>query len=319
MAALWKPVRTMTQEPNRSHVSGKPPAPSKTVVPPPVVYPEGPATPEMLVAAHGELSATAGILSNVQRLLRRDDTTTSDIAELLRLDAALASRLVRISNSTFFKRGQSCSSLEDALIRIGFAEINEVVSLVAGAALISKPLHAYGKSALRFWHEAVGCAVAASLIAERLDEDVGTAYTAGLFHLLGRPAMDAYLRQTKPELFLEDAGFPVNYVESERMALGFSQSVVAALFLEQLKFPQELVDSVRLQDESLLSDAGSPRMRYVLTTARMLYEEEFGDKRGTPACAETVLNLVQLPMNAYREIEPRFKASIERAIQISYY
>jgi HD-like signal output (HDOD) protein len=319
MRWLWKLLPTMTQDPNWPTVPPKSSAPGKTLVPPPVVFPDGTPTPEMLVAAHGELSATAGILANVQRLLRRDDTTTSDIAELLRLDAALASRLVRISNSTFFKRGQSCSSLEDALIRIGFAEINEVVSLVAGAALISKPLHAYGKSALRFWHEAVGCAVAASLIAERLDEDVGTAYTAGLFHLLGRPAMDAYLRQKKPDVFLEDAGFPVNYVESERLALGFSQSLVAALFLEQLKFPQQLVDSVRLQDESILSGTESPRMRYVLTAARMLYEEEFGDRRGAPACAEAVLNLVQLPMGAYREIEPRFKASIERAIQISYY
>lgn len=276
-------------------------------------------SPEALVEAHGEISAMAGILANVQRLMRIEDTTTSDIADLLRLDAALASRLVHISNSTFFSRGQSCASLEDALMRIGFAEIHQVVSLVAGSALVAKSLHAYGKSALRAWHEAVGCAVASSLLAEHVGEDPGTAYTAGLFYQIGRPAIDAYLHKNRKDVFLEDAGFPVNYVASEQIVLGFSQSSVAALLLERMKFPPALVDPVRQQDVSLMDPTLCSRMRYVLTTARMMYEEEFGDgRRGTPPCAETVLNLLQMSGSAYRTIQPEFKQAIERAIQISY-
>lgn len=276
-------------------------------------------TPESLVAAHGELSAMAGILAKAQQLLRCDDTTTSDIAELLRLDAAIAQRLVRISNSAFFKRGQSCASLEDALMRIGFSEIRQVVTLVAGSALFARPLHAYGKSALRAWHEAVGCAVGASLIASRLGEDEGAAYTGGLFCMVGRPAIDAYLRANKPEAFLEDAGFPVAYAESERATLGFSQSSVAALMLTQMQFPQVMIDSVRQQDDSLMDKALCARLRYVLTASRMLYEGEFGDgKRGTPPCAEAVLNLLQMPASDLRDLVPEFKEAIERAIQISY-
>lgn len=281
--------------------------------------PVTPPTPEALVAEYGELSAMAGILARVQKLMRTDDTTTSDIAELLRLDAAIAQRLVRVSNSTFFRRGQSCSSLEDALMRIGFAEINQVVSLVAGSTVFARPLNAYGKSALRAWHEAAGCAVAASIIASKLGEDEGIAYTAGLFCTVGRSALSQWMLKNVPKVFLEDAGFPVNYAESEKLVFGFSQSQVAALMLQNLQFPEPLVTAVRQQDESLLESHLCSRLRYVLSCARMLYEGEFGDgKRGTPPCAEAVLNLLGMQGGQLRELVPEFREQIERAIQISY-
>jgi len=274
---------------------------------------------DALVAAHGELSAMAGILSKVQTLLRRDDTTTSDVAELLKLDPGIAQRLVRVSNSVFFRRGVSCHSLEDALIRIGFAEIKEVVSLVVGSAMFARPLHAYGRSAMKVWHEAAGVAVCASTIAEDLGEDSDISYTAGLFHTAGRPVIDKYLSKAKPDLFLEDAGFPVKFAEAERMVLGYSQASVAAVLMGQMQFPALLVDAVRQQDDSLTDQEGNTRLRWILAAARMTYEAEYGEgKRGTPPCAEVVLNQLGMNSGRLRDLVPAFKESLERAIQISY-
>lgn len=274
---------------------------------------------EALAASQGELPATAGILEKVQQLLRSEDSTTNDVADLLVLDPAMASRIIRIANSAVFQRGESCRSLEEALMRIGFSEIREVVNLVLGSALMSRPLPAYGLSATQAWHEAVGCAVAAALIAEASGEDSGLAYTVGLFSTIGRGPINAWLVANAPKVCMQNTGFPFGYAKSERLYVGATQAAVAGHMLLAMKFSPELVEPVRKQDDDLLAPELCPRMRYVLTAARMVYDREFGEGGGgRHPLEDTVANLLGLSSSKIADILPEFRLSIERAIEISY-
>src|SRR3954470_15407538 len=92
-------------------------------------------TPERLVAALGQLPPMAHVLARLQRLLADPNSGLDDIADLIRLDAALTTRIIQISNSVWFGRGMPCRTIVDAVNRVGFREVYHLVAVVASGAM----------------------------------------------------------------------------------------------------------------------------------------------------------------------------------------
>src|SRR5690606_30781391 len=104
-------------------------------------------TPEQLVAALGPLPPTAQVLARLQGLLANPNSDLDDVAALLRLDAPMTTRVIKISNSAWYSRGSPCQTIGEAVNRIGFREVFQVVSIAASSALVAQPLAAYGRGA----------------------------------------------------------------------------------------------------------------------------------------------------------------------------
>jgi len=276
-------------------------------------------SPETLALSKGEISPTACILANVHRLLRDDTTRIDEVADLLRLDQSLCARIVHISNSVHLNRGTPARTIEEALPRLGFRELRQLVSLAASRALVARPLDSYGMSAEQAWHEAVACAVGASHVAELIREDAGVAYTAGLLHSIGRQPINAHLQTLDPDLLMESTGFPVFYGEAERNALGFTQAPVAAALLKSMAFPVQIIDPVRQQDDGLYEKESQNGLRYAVTIARLLYQIVYGgDKKAMDNCGRDVLAEVDLKPTQLLDLEEPLREEMERAIQLTF-
>jgi HD-like signal output (HDOD) protein len=276
-------------------------------------------TPETLAFSKGEVSPTACILANVHRLLREDNTRIDEVADLLRLDQSLCARIVHISNSVHLKRGEPARTIEEALPRLGFRELRQLVSLAASRALVARPLDAYGMSAEQAWHEAVACAIGAGYVAELIMEDAGVAYTAGLLHSIGRQPINAHLQTQSPELLMESTGFPVLFSEAERSALGFTQAPVAAALLKSMAFPIQIIDPVRQQDDGLYEKDSRNGLRYAVTIARLLYQVVYGgDAKALGNCGRDVLSEVSLTESQLLAMEEPLREEMERAIALTF-
>ena len=234
-------------------------APSKTL------------TPERLVAELHQLPPVARVLARLQRLLANSESGIGDVASLIRLDAALATRIIQISNSVWFGRGEACQTIEDAVSRVGFREVYHLVAVMASGAIVAQPLTAYGQDAMTMWRESVACAFAAETIAERLGEDTSVGYTAGLLHGIGRLAIDHHLVTTDGTVKrLADGGFPLDYSGAEFALLGFNQADVGACMLEKWDLAPTIVEPIRYQYEPLEAEEPHDRMAALLYGARLL-------------------------------------------------
>lgn len=225
-------------------------------------------TPEALAAALGPLPPTAQVLARLQTMLADPNSDLSDVAKLLRLDAAMTTRVIKISNSTWFSRGSPCHTIEESVNRIGFKEVFQVVSVAASSALVAQPLAAYGRGAIAAWRESVACAFAGELIAECLSEDVSAAFMNGLLHGVGRQAFNRYA--TAAGKTLTDAGLPLDFSGAEFVALGFTQADVAACMLKKAGFTIENIEPVRKQYEPLEAPEPYDRLACILYGARLL-------------------------------------------------
>jgi len=283
----------------------------------PTVLPD--LSPETLAFSKGEVSPTACILANVHRLLRDDTTRIDEVADLLRLDQSLCARIVHISNSVHLNRGAPARTIEEALPRLGFRELRQMVSLAASRALVARPLDSYGMSAEQAWHEAVACAVGAGYVADLIREDAGVAYTAGLLHSIGRQPINAHLQTQSPDLVMESMGFPILYGEAERSALGFTQAPVAAALLKSMAFPTQIIDPVRQQDDGLYENESRNGLRYAVTLARLLYQIVYGgDRKALSNCGRDVLSEVSLKESQLLEMEAPLREEMERAIALTF-
>ena len=228
-------------------------------------------TPEQLLSALEPLPPVARVLARLQRLLANPNSDLDDIAELIRLDAALATRVIHVSNSVWFGRGQQSETIKEAVNRMGFREVYHLVTVAVSGSMVAQPLAAYGRNANTTWHESVACAFAAEILAERLGEDVAGAYMSGLLHAIGRLPINQYLLATRAAAKpLVDEGFPRDHSGAEFALLGFTQADVGALMLARWEFTLSTIQPILHQYDPLEAQEPHDRMAAVLYGAKWL-------------------------------------------------
>lgn len=228
-------------------------------------------TVERLVAALKPLPPAARVLARLQSLLLDANSGLDDIASLIRLDQALMTRVIKISNSAWFARGQPCATIEESVNRVGFREVYRVVAVVAANSLVAQPLPAYGRDAFAMWRESVTCAAAAELLAQQLGEEMSVAYMCGLLHGIGRLPINQYLAtRSTPCPPLAEEKFPVEHSDAEYSALGFNQAATGAFLLTKGEFMPATVRPIQHQYDPLRAEDPHDRMAAVLYGARML-------------------------------------------------
>lgn len=226
---------------------------------------------ERLVAALRPLPPAARVLARLQRLLGDANSGLDDIAALIRLDQALATRVIKVSNSVWFRRGLPCDTIEDAVNRAGFRQVYRVVSVVASRSLVAQPVPAYGRDAHAMWRESVTCACAAELLAERLDEEMPVAYMSGLLHAIGRLPINQHLRSGNPSgKPLAEDPFPREHSGAEYVLLGFNQADVGACMLTKWEFTPTTIRPIQHQYDPLGAEEPHDRMAALLYAARLL-------------------------------------------------
>ena len=279
-----------------------------------VDFPEA-VTPEHLVAALKPLSPVAHVLARLQRLLSDPNSGLDDVAELIRLDAALTTRIIQISNSVWFRRGLPCTSIGEAMNRVGFREIYRIVGVVASDALVSQPLASYGRNAVAAWRESVACAFAAEILAERLGEDMPGAYMTGLLHVIGRLPINQFLSQPgAPVRLLMEEGFPHEYSGAEFALLGFTQAKVGAVMLAKLGFSPTVSVPILHQYAPLEAPEPHDRAAAMLYCARLLAalaNEKLTE--GDVVLDEEILGILRLSQEEVLSHLPELSTQIERA------
>jgi len=120
-------------------------------------------------------------------LLNSSNSTLNDIFNIIKYDYAISSKIINIANSAFYSRGMKIYTLERAIVHIGFNEIKKVITsiLFIDNILLKLPLQEADK--YKLWIHSLNVACAGKKLAEKLNtEDRDIAFTAGLFHDLGK-------------------------------------------------------------------------------------------------------------------------------------
>lgn len=229
--------------------------------------PAFPFTPEQVVRELRHLPSAPKVLPRLKRLLSDGNSSMSDIVALIRLDPGIAARVLQTANSAYFSKGARCFTVDEAVNRVGYDQVYELVAYAVASQVLIRPLAAYGIEPDELWRSSVACGLAAEMLAGLSGEQRDIAYTVGLLHCVGMLAIDEWVLRNHPSLRLANQGFPGEACENERALLGFTQAEAGASLLRHWDFPVSMSEPVRWQYFPR-STAGHQRMACLLHAAK---------------------------------------------------
>lgn len=191
-----------------------------------------------------KLPTAPQIFGRLGMLLSNMDADVDDIVKLASVDAGLTARVIRMSNSVFFRGDTAVSTLEEAIGRVGFREVHKIVGVAMTDQVFQSGLPVYNLTASQMWENSVTTALAMSNLAAVSAEDEGMAYTVGLLRPVGKLILDTLIQIDQPGVACPDT-VTLDLPSWERAWAGITSNEVGAMILEEWRMPESMHHSVR--------------------------------------------------------------------------
>lgn len=208
-----------------------------------------------------QLPSLPAIALQIIEMVQQEEVDVEKISEVISLDPALSSKMLKTVNSSFYGLPQTIGSVQQAVVVLG---LNSVKTLALGFSLVSNLTEAGGEEFdhMSFWRRCLFSATAAKQICEMLHivqaEEV---FMASLLQDVGLLALSQVLGDEYSELMRQTEGDHSRLGEIEQAALGGTHAEVGAALAESWGLPPLLVDSIRMHEDP---DASPENLRQLI-------------------------------------------------------
>ena len=208
-------------------------------------------------AALRDLPPFPGVALRLLTLLDRSNVTVQDIEQVLRMDAALSAKILRIANSAFYASRYPIDSLQQATVRLGIMGLKRTALTVALGGLMSG--RGKNQALQQCWHHSVAGALISEELAKMLGQSPDRAYTAGLLHDIGRLGLLACYPDRWQGMLEVANRHGIGELEAERDLFGIDHCAAGRWLAKDWNLPEEFVDAIEnhhtaeIRDASLLS------------------------------------------------------------------
>lgn len=192
------------------------------------------------------------ILPQLLALLNKEDVDASQVVDLMMYDPALTAASLQLANSAFFSAAPA-SDLSEAVARLGFNRIFQLVATVSGAQLLAGAQKGYGIDEGELWQHSVASAIAAQAIAEKLGDDRNLVFTCALLHDLGKVILSRALEHVYAKIIEDVEKNQQALIEAEKKLLGVQHAEIGGRLLARWKFPANIVNAVCYHHEPILA------------------------------------------------------------------
>lgn len=182
----------------------------------------------------------------LQGLLLTEQRYTAQIAEIIRRDPSLTSRLLRLVNSVYYGLSSPVNTIEEAVFYLGVRQIRQL-------AMVTPVIEDFQRLAgqcdfpwREFWQHCIGTAiltreVSTSVQAPTDDSD----YVAGLVHDVGKIVMAWTFAGHFAEIHRQASEATRELTEIEAEVLGLDHAELGALYLERHRLPELMIAAAR--------------------------------------------------------------------------
>lgn len=184
------------------------------------------------------------VLPELLALLREENVDTSRVVAVISLDPGLTANVLQLCNSAYFAASTPADDLHEAVTRLGFRQVYQLVAALVGGRAMSPAQKGYGIDKGELWKHSVAAAVAAQSVARHLDDPESTVYTATLLHDIGKIVLSEALEQQYDRLVADTRDRQQSLLETEKAILGVHHAEVGGRLLARWRLPANLVDAV---------------------------------------------------------------------------
>jgi len=206
-------------------------------------------TTETLVKESLELISLPDVYIRLRDVISSQNTSMSDVAQIIAHDPAITARLLKLVNSPFFGLAAKVDTMTRAINLLGTQQVHDLVL----ATVVVDSFSGFVNDALNiydFWYNSVYCAVAARFIAYQCKNiDTERPFIAGLLHNIGH--LLSY--QILPDESRASAEFAadknIELYLAEREIMGFDYAELGARLMQEWHMPESLQQITKFHTE----------------------------------------------------------------------
>lgn len=232
-------------------------------------------SPQKLQQIAQQLPASPQVLAQLNDLLLDVNSGLEEIAQLLRRDAPLAARIIRISNSVAYGSAGGIASIEEAVNRVGFSEVYRLTGIAAVAHMADQNLSFYGITGNQLRDNTLVVAIAMDSLAKSAGVDFRVAYTAGLMRLAGKLILEHYARGAAPSDQHYTRSGLTALLPWEQALFGMTNAEAGAVVMAAWQFPVAITEPLR-QHYLLAQPSGAHARTAVLLNVACGIASELG-------------------------------------------
>ena len=212
-----------------------------------------------IISGIDTLTPIPPVAAQIMALAEDENSSMSDIADLIIHDPSITASLLKICNSAYFGLSRQIESVRDAITLLGLDQIVELVLLNGTAANFRDEPDGYGLGEGELWHHAVLSAHVAKVLAKNhgLENKKHLIFTAALLKDIGKIIMGRFVAFSyeKINILVHSKGYSFN--EAEKEIIGMNHEELGAEVGKKWRFGDKLIYIIRnhhMTDETCRND-----------------------------------------------------------------
>jgi putative nucleotidyltransferase with HDIG domain len=188
--------------------------------------------------------ALPAIVTKIIAVTANPESSANDLIQVILPDQAMCATILKVANSAFFGIPREVSTLERAVVVLGYEEIRNIVIGKAIFASFPKMTKETRHRVGLFWEHTFTCGLAAKIIGEHLHLSPSELFIAGLIHDIGKLAMYLTFPEQYP-ILQELANHPLfDNIAEERKKFSISHDQVGLQLAQKWLLPEQLVAAI---------------------------------------------------------------------------
>ncbi len=196
-----------------------------------------------------QLPALPALALEVVEMVDNPKTSAQQLGRLISADSALTGKVLKIANSPFYGFPKKISTVDFAIIVLGFDALKEIVISIALVSTLQRKTDTYFNTQL-FWDHSI----ATGVIARRLARDIGyrvtgEVFVAGLLHDMGISVLNKYFSSEFHRIIEIVRESNLTFHDAEESVLGVSHSEIGGWLGERWNLPDHLVEAIKFHHQ----------------------------------------------------------------------
>ncbi len=204
---------------------------------------------QRILAETKSLDPFPHVALKVLDLAAQDGVLPRELIDVIRTDAAVTAKVLKLCNSAYYGVQNTIASLEEAGNYLGVRALSDLVITSCANKYFRRYGDATTSSNSLLWERSIANAMSSRLLAEsRGDVDPNRAYTAGLLQDIGLLVLDRFMHADELAIQREVCAGR-DLLDAERAVLGMHHAEIGARLASRWKLPAVLVDTIRWHHE----------------------------------------------------------------------
>jgi putative nucleotidyltransferase with HDIG domain len=184
------------------------------------------------------------VISEALRLFENNNTNVSEINRVISKDQSLVSKILLVANSPFYGLQRKVTSVEFAILILGFAEIKNIISVLSLIEAFKNKSDVYLNQKTFFLHSFLTGTLTKN-IAENLGfPNSSEAFVAGFLHDIGISIIHKFFHSNFIAICDLVQTANISYNEAELEILGMTHAQIGNFLVDRWNFPETICDGI---------------------------------------------------------------------------